>query len=373
MFVLYSVTSFFFCLYVIIIHRFRYHWNRQPEYKAQLQTVTDLKISVVVAFRNELKNLPILIKSLENQDLSPEKFEVILCDDSSDDGSGEFVKTYCRNIQRFRYCSPVKNEHGKKKAVHRGISISSNEIIVLTDADCITGERWLSAILSYFENYSPDMVIGLVDMNSGRDFAGVLQEMEFLSLTGSGAAAAIMQKPLFCSGANLAYKKSSFNSFKDPLSEKIVSGDDTFFMHKLKNESAGKIMLLKSRESAVTTRRAGSLREFLDQRSRWASKSIYYRDRNTVLTALIVYFLNAAILLSLLMVFAGNGFFWLFPTVFMLKAVTDYLFLRDIMSFFGKKTPAIYFIAGELIYPFYIVFTPLRALITGYRWKGRDY
>jgi cellulose synthase/poly-beta-1,6-N-acetylglucosamine synthase-like glycosyltransferase len=375
--VLFAFCSIVCFLYIILIFGFRTGWNNYPEYNTDLQPEKKVSVSVIIAFRNELPHLRFLLEDLGKQELDSELFEVILCDDASDDGSGELAALYCLNRIRYTYCR-CEGE-GKKNAVGTGIKASINDIIVLTDADCRVGSKWLSTIVSFYESHNPGMVIGLVDTCKGQGFAGSLLNMEFLSLTGSGAAAAINGNPLFCSGANLSYRKSMFSRYGDPLFDKVVSGDDTFFMHRIKKNlesgSVGdeKIMVLKSRSSVVTTKPVRNFREFMDQRSRWSSKSIRYKDRDTVFTALLVYVFNSIIIISAAFAFTSVAYIWFFFLLLLLKAFTDYLFLKDVMLFFGKKIHLPVFAAGELIYPFYAVLIPLKALASGFKWKGRKY
>jgi len=371
--IIFAILSLFISLvYLTMIMTFRKHWNSAPEF-IPVTPSGEKKISVVAAFRNEITNLPALINSLKDQNLDTALFEVILCDDGSDDGSGELAEKYCGSTPGFRYCKALAGESGKKTVLRKGIELCKNDIIVLTDADCVAGKNWLSSVLSFHENYSPALAAGLVDITGSNNLSGMLQEMEFLSLTGSGAAATLMKRPIFCSGANLSYSKTVFLELKDPLNNRFVSGDDTFFMHNIKNNDSGNIMLIKSKAAIVKTKAALSMTEFFSQRLRWSSKALYYKDKDAIYTAVLVFLINAIIMIMPFIMLWAVNYWWLFAVVVILKGVADFLFLNDVMLYFGKRLNFFVFVTGEVLYPIYSVTIPVMALMGGFTWKGRKY
>ena len=152
------------------------------------------------------------------------------------------------------------------------------------------------------------MIIGLVDMDVKPGLFNRFQEIEFLSLVASGAAAAAGGRPIYCNAANLAFHKELFLSHADPLSMAVPSGDDTLFMLRVKKDPATRIVLLKSVTGIVTTNGAMNMREFFNQRSRWASKSRYYTDWDILYTAGLVLGISATLLLSALAMALGEKY-----------------------------------------------------------------
>ncbi|MCB0732253.1 MAG: glycosyltransferase, partial [Ignavibacteriae bacterium] len=69
---------FIFALYIYIFLKLKLPVNEKSFNE-------ELKISVIVAAKNEVNNLPNLIKSLENQKYPINKYEVIIIDDNSTD------------------------------------------------------------------------------------------------------------------------------------------------------------------------------------------------------------------------------------------------------------------------------------------------
>src|SRR3972149_10318722 len=88
-------------LYVLKIQKFKYNWEHYSEFKPSgLDCKTG--ISVIIAFRNEISNLPALLSALKEQEYPPILYEVILVNDHSDDGSDILVQDFCTEHPNFR-------------------------------------------------------------------------------------------------------------------------------------------------------------------------------------------------------------------------------------------------------------------------------
>jgi len=216
------------------------------------------------------------------------------------------------------------------------------------------------------------MVIGLVDMAEEMGFFGRFQYIEFLSLVADGAEAAAGGRPIFCNAANLAFKKELALSHPDPMTRAVTSGDDTLFMHRIKRNRHGEIILLKSTIGTVRTHGARNLGQFISQRIRWASKSRFYTDRDTIYTASLVLAVSFAMMGSMIMMTIAP-YSWVYPAILTGKGLVDYYFMRSFMRFYNRKLPALQFIAFEVIYPVYILSVCAGGVLNRYTWKGRSY
>jgi poly-beta-1,6-N-acetyl-D-glucosamine synthase len=353
------------------IGMYRHSWNKYPVIdKAEKQPFAG--ISVVIAFRNEEDTLPGLLDSLNNQIYPEIPREFILVNDHSDDRSVQIAEDFAIHHSGFHCLTNGEDENGKKAAILKGIRHSAFNFIILTDADCTMGDTWLSSFSSIFSLQHADMIIGLVDMDVNTGLFNRFQEIEFLSLVASGAAAAAGGRPIYCNAANLAFRKDLFLSYADPMSMAVPSGDDTLFMLRVKKDPACRIVLLKSVPGIVTTRGAANIREFFNQRIRWASKSRYYTDRDIIYTAGLVLGISIALLLSALALALGRNL-WLLPVVLLAKSLMDYLFLRDFLYFYAKRMKPLVFLLFETIYPVYIIISATMGIFNRYSWKERIY
>ena len=330
-------------------------------------------ITIIVPVRNEEENILALLKGISEQTYPKHRFEVIVADDSSTDNTSTIVKNYAANASISIRLIKVIDGNGKKKAIETAISKSEGTLIVTVDGDCLVKANWISTINAYYQNYKPKMICGGVTFWGEHNFFEKMQTIEFASLTGSGAACLKAGFPNMCNGANLAYEKQTFfevGGFTG--NETIASGDDEFLMHKMANIYPGKVHFLKSSETVVYTKPRKSINEFISQRRRWASKWKHYQFRSIKLLALFIFFYNSLLILTFAMsitgVYSWNA--WFIPVVF--KMLTEYVFLRIVLFYFGKRINLFIFMVTALVYPFYVVIFGLISRRESYQWKGRD-
>jgi cellulose synthase/poly-beta-1,6-N-acetylglucosamine synthase-like glycosyltransferase len=318
----------------------------------QPHPVQDAFLSVVVACRNEEKNLPVLLKHLSGQDYNPDLFEVILIDDNSSDST----LLAASDFKGIRNLIVLRNSgKGKKAAVRNGVATSTGNLIITTDADCRMGHNWLKTIASFFEENKPEMIICPVELESGKGFFQRFQELEFLSLQGITAGTAFSQRPVMCNGANMAFTKEVYNRHMGDLHDELITGDDVFLLHAIKGEPENKIMWLESAEAKVTTNTSETVYSFLKQRARWVSKAGAYKDTSTQVLE-IVTFVTILLQFSLLITGIFNPvFLWIFLVAFLLKSVPDYLILQNTTTRYGRKSLMKLFLPGQLIYPVYVL------------------
>lgn len=116
-------------------------------------------VSIVVCARNEFSNLQKLLPSLLSQDHP--LYEVILVNDRSDDGTAMYLKDMQlvhKNLRVVTIVSVEDNVSPKKNALTAGITAARNEIILLTDADCIPcSAQWIALMTQKIEGKKKSM------------------------------------------------------------------------------------------------------------------------------------------------------------------------------------------------------------------------
>jgi cellulose synthase/poly-beta-1,6-N-acetylglucosamine synthase-like glycosyltransferase len=185
-----------------------------------------------------------------------------------------------------------------------------------------------------------------------------------------------------CNGANLAYTKKAFEEVNGFAGiDTIASGDDMLLMHKIYTRYPGKVMFLKSKDAIVQTEPVSSVKEFFNQRIRWASKADKYDDRRIFSVLLLVYIINLVLLLLPILILFDPGKLsiihyplsvpglWLL--LLLVKTVVELIFLYPVARFFDKQKLLWLF---PLMQPFHIIYTIIAGWLGrfgSYSWKQR--
>ena len=329
------------------------------------------KISVLIAARNEGKNIEKLLQSLYNQSFSKEKFEVIIVDDHSTDETSEITENFRVLYPEMKLKLLKADGHGKKQAISQALHSAENEIVMVTDADCELSERWIESMVGYFVEKDLKMLLGPVLLSPANTLFEKLQVLEHLSLIASTAGSAAIGMPVMCNGANMMYdRQAALGVEKYRTDMKIASGDDMFLMEQfLKHYGSKTIGFLLDNEAVVKTATMPNLKAFFRQRTRWTSKTKAYTNWKIIATALIVLMFN----LSMVFFFVAGFFirvFWLFYVLYViLKAFIDFPILRKITNFMQQQKLMLWMFPLEFVYPFYVVFTAFSGLFANVKWK----
>ena len=344
--------------------------------KKQLNSITTVSVSIIVAVRNEQYTIINLLHCLLSQDYNRNLMEIIVVDDNSTDNTMHIVNEFCIKYKFVRLISA--NAEGKKNALMQGISNSKCELILTTDADCTMNTHWISSIVNFYKDTNAKMICGPVCFSKEQSVFEKIQSLEFLTLIGSGAGAIGKGKTIMCNGANLCYTRKVYdevNGFENING--IASGDDVLLMYKIKERYKEGIYFLKNTDAIVSTVAQPNLISFLNQRKRWASKPMDVLNSETIFTAWIVYLVNFFMIATSILFLVDFEleqdikFFFICIFAFFIKLVVDLIFTRSVTLFFNKKYLLRYYPLFVLFYPIYIVLVPLLFLATGYVWKDR--
>jgi biofilm PGA synthesis N-glycosyltransferase PgaC len=309
-------------------------------------------ISIVIACKNEEENIDALLNDLTEQDYPAQLFEVIIVDDHSEDQTFRYASGFS-GIENLKVIS--NDGYGKKRAIRTGILLSKGELIITTDGDCRMGAKWIRTIMSFYKDFKPDMIICPVKLESRPGILNRFQELEFLSLQGVTAGSAISGNGTMCNGANLAFTRNAYMDHSSSLHEELASGDDVFLLHSLKKDQKSDIRWLEASDALVTSTSVPSLLSFIRQRKRWISKIKAYSDTFTIILA-IVTFVTILLELTLFVISFINPTFWpVFFTVFLIKAIPDFLILRNSARRYAAGGLMKWFPFAQVIYPFYVI------------------
>jgi len=362
------LTGLFLSVCVFIIRG----WNavKQPAIKESGFTT---KVTILIAARNEEEKIHLTIEDLLGQDYPKHLTEIIIADDHSTDRTSAIISNYAdRGVKLLQMNEDKPLNSYKKKAIAKAIDLSTGDLMVATDADCRMGSKWLSTVVGYFEMHNPVMISSPVSYFEEKSLFERMQSLEFYSLIATGAAFIGNGHASTCNGANLAYRKDIFykvGGFKGI--DDLASGDDELLLQKVAAQHPGKIGFLKLYDAVVFTHAKPNLKEFLQQRRRWASKSVKYKDKKVVALVVGLWLFYVSVGLNLLGGLLSYRFLEVFAVQFLLIYLTELIMLWPVTQFFKRQRLLSLLIISIPLYTIYFIYIGMIGNKGKYAWKGR--
>ena len=360
--------------YAMLILLYRRMWDRGSSGVEIPAGISTDRISVIVPCRNEAANIDTCIRALRTQDHPKDLLEIIVVDDHSTDPTARIVESYAdRGVRLIRLSQTAPTAQGKKAAITRGVAASTGSFILTTDADCIPPVSWVRSMTACRNRKDAAFVSGPVMFHGKNRPMDIFQTLDFLSLQGITAASVSAGFHGMSNGANMGFTRAAFDAVGGFEGiDHIASGDDMLLMQKIQEQFPGQIAYCRSKEAIVTTHPEPTIRAFLRQRIRWASKATHYRDKRILPVLMLVYLHNLTLLALLISGIVGyttglvaGGLILAF------KTTVELYFLWPVAGFFGVKQLLPWFPVAQ---PFHILYT----VISGgfgqfgkYEWKGR--
>lgn len=190
-------------------------------------------IAVVVAARNEAKNLPALIQALKDQRYPEDRVSFWIVDDDSSDNTLAIASDAAEADDRFHVLrsdpeSPVASP--KRRALDTAIRKADVEWIVTTDADCRPGPDWLQSLARFMDD-DIGVVVGYAPLTGSGNIVEWLAEGESWSAAALAASGIGLGFPFNAMGRNFAFRRKIYLDLGGyGFGEKMASGDDDLFL-----------------------------------------------------------------------------------------------------------------------------------------------
>ncbi len=123
----------------------------------KLNLKNNLKLSVVIPCYNESKNLPFLLKKIDEL-LLQNFIEVILVDNGSSDNTFSIIKEYENKMLNVK-CLRIENNIGYGDGILKGLKIAEGEILSWTHADIQTDPKDLIKGLKFFDSKNKNIFV----------------------------------------------------------------------------------------------------------------------------------------------------------------------------------------------------------------------
>ena len=184
-------------------------------------------ISVIIPVYNEESGLRDTLESLEEQDVEDQKYEVIVVDNNSTDGTSNVIREFSDRNSNFKGLEET-NIQSSYAARNKGIEASNGEIICFLDADMWADPDYLRRIKDFFSNNQEIDYIGcnveIID-NSGT-ITGKYNQLNGFPVE------KYMREKKFAPTCCLSVRKEVFSNI-GLFNPKLISGGDKLFGKKV--------------------------------------------------------------------------------------------------------------------------------------------
>lgn len=357
------VLSLYFLLILLQIFTF------PSSGKKQKSNSESQPISIVIPFRNEANRILKTIDSINALKGNQKNLEVIWVNDHSDDDGVVLIQKNCK--VNFKV---IENSGtGKKGALHTGVTYAQHDWIATLDADIELHSNWLSTLRNSIDDQKQFLIMPVI-IGYGTTCLNKIEQLDILSLTGTTFSWASFDKPIMCNGANLAFKKESFLALRKKLqNEEGPSGDDVFFLHQVKKANPQSIDYVFHEEVIATTAPQAGVSNLLNQRVRWASKSLRYKDTLTLLIAIVVGLNHLVLSMSLIAALFNFSLIKLFLIAYAVKFFIDFIYLALVANRLGQLSALSCYPVAAVFQLIMTNIVVVKSLFSKYTWKGRQY
>lgn len=326
-------------------------------------------VSVIVAARNEEGSIAACLESLNKLIYPENKIEKIIVDDSSTDCTGELIKNFIIDKPYFKLLQLEEDIDeklkGKVRAMSEGIKISSGEIILTTDADCVVNPLWAKTIVSYYVG-NVGIVNGFTTQSVKNSFSG-MQAIDFIYLLFIAAGTINLGKPVSCIGNNMSFRKKAYEEVGGFENLPFSVTEDFLLLNSIHKLKKYDIIYPLNRDSLVISKPALSFGELFNQKKRWAVGGI-----NTPPIGLGLMLCSFLANLFLLLTPFFFSAVWMYLAFF--KVTIDFFVLLPVHQRLGLQKNLKYFLVFEIYYIIYVVALPFVVLFSKkVRWKDRVY
>jgi cellulose synthase/poly-beta-1,6-N-acetylglucosamine synthase-like glycosyltransferase len=347
-------------LFLIYLYLF-YKLKQNP---ATAKHNEELKISVIVAAKNEETNLQLLIHSLQNQNYSEDNYEIILIDDNSTDSTYNSALESTHSLSNWRIIkADNKKYEGKRGALQIGIEASKFDYLLITDADCQADPDFLNSFSNKFsENF--DFIFGVAPFIQNNSFNNKIACFDNLWVHILTFSFANIGLPYSAAARSFGFNKESFNKIEGyKNTTKTISGDDDLLLAEaVKNKL--RVGTIINPGAYVYTKAQETFSGFIKQKSRHTSTSNYYSAKVKLVLGLW-HILNICMLLSVFLIYFDISFGYLF----LVKIISDVFIVKYLMKTFSYNFKFSEIILLQIIYEGLLVVNYIRGSFVRDQWQ----
>jgi dolichol-phosphate mannosyltransferase len=127
-----------------------------------------MQLSIVIPVYNERNNIPLLVSKINSTLNNKIKYEIIIVDDSSTDGSTQTLKKLEKKVKKLKVIFRKNNQKDLSKSCRDGFELSKYNYIVVMDGDLQHDPIYIPKMIKILNKNNSDFVIGVRDLRNKR-------------------------------------------------------------------------------------------------------------------------------------------------------------------------------------------------------------
>lgn len=267
--------------YLFLFSKFAYY--KKPFKQSNQQ----YPVSVIICGRDEAENIAKNLPGVLVQQY-PTTHEIIVVNDNSTDESKYILEGFQQHFKNLTII-PLTQEAihipGKKFPLSIGIKSAKNEVLLLTDADCIpASEFWIEKMQ---DGYLPttDVVLGYGAYKKKNGLLNKIVRFETFHTALQYFSFALAGMPYMGVGRNLSYKREVFVKNKGFSSiNQVPSGDDDLFINMVARKD--NVAIVFDHDAHTISEPPNTWNQWFTQKTRHYTTAKYYKSKHKNLLGL---------------------------------------------------------------------------------------
>jgi glycosyltransferase involved in cell wall biosynthesis len=216
-----------------------------------------MDISVIVPFYNSSAFLAQCCEALVSQAYPRDRYEVLMVDNGSRDGSAEIVRGF-HGIRLF-----FEPERGSYAARNHALRQARGKIVAFTDPDCVPRADWLARIASAMDEPAVQIVLGDRQFASSNGLIGMLAAYE--GRMAARTFAGCRPERYYAYTNNMAFRKTVFDRIGD--FDRVQRGGDSLLLRRALTALGGCAIVRYDCEMVVRHLEIASASDYLEKKA----------------------------------------------------------------------------------------------------------
>jgi cellulose synthase/poly-beta-1,6-N-acetylglucosamine synthase-like glycosyltransferase len=227
------------------------------------------EISVLVAARNEEKNITACIEHLLIQNYPKHKFHILIGNDQSDDNTAKIVDELIAkhdNIKQIHIIQQLGKARGKANVLAQLAQVAQGDYYLITDADIQVSNNWARTLINFFK---PGIgIVSGTTIVKGNGFLANMQHIDWLYFMGLLLSFNRLRIPSTAVGNNMAVTKDAYLSTGGYENINFSVTEDYKLFQQIREKEYRTVNMINPNAINFSAA-AADLNTLLNQRKRW--------------------------------------------------------------------------------------------------------